>query len=512
MAKTPGQRRAAIYTRISLDKRGDGVGVERQELLCRKLADAHGYRVVSVFSDTGSAFKVEKSDERGEYELLRAAISAGDVERVYVYSTDRLARRTKDLLDLMELMKPRKVTVHAVDGQGIDPDSANGVLITTILGAIGQQESAHKAERVQAAYQHRAATGQPKTGGRRMFGYRKDGKTIIERESEALRAAARHVIDGTLSLRGICADMRERGLTSTTGREMHPATLRPILRNPYIAGYSTWNPTDENGKRLIANREIVGRGQWPPILDEETWGQLQRALDHPDRKTNHAGNTPKRLLSGLLLCPCGEPMYHRTRALKAGGRFSYYGCKKTRKADPGTTHVSIGADDTDALVSKLVVRHLEQADLSAEIEALTDSGDRARSELAEAMLQLKEVERRQRDLEQSYRRGAIDIDVFVRLNADLTDDRSAAADRVAAVPETPGAGTLRALIGVENVQEWWDGAPLEHQRAQIKDLLTIRIGPGEHGAKQFSPQRVLCEWHRPSGASDPGDSGQDSTT
>lgn len=41
----------AIYCRISRDAEGDGEGVERQERLCRDLAERLGLNVVNVYTD-----------------------------------------------------------------------------------------------------------------------------------------------------------------------------------------------------------------------------------------------------------------------------------------------------------------------------------------------------------------------------------------------------------------------------------------------------------------------------
>src|SRR5258708_649276 len=50
-------RDAAIYVRISEDKEGAGLGVERQEQDARDLCERRGYRVVEVYTDNDlSAF------------------------------------------------------------------------------------------------------------------------------------------------------------------------------------------------------------------------------------------------------------------------------------------------------------------------------------------------------------------------------------------------------------------------------------------------------------------------
>ncbi len=42
---------AAIYCRLSTDRDGDSLGIDRQETLCRELAESKGWAVAQVYSD-----------------------------------------------------------------------------------------------------------------------------------------------------------------------------------------------------------------------------------------------------------------------------------------------------------------------------------------------------------------------------------------------------------------------------------------------------------------------------
>ncbi|WP_345313761.1 recombinase family protein [Gordonia alkaliphila] len=483
---------AAIYTRISLDRSGEGVGVERQEEACRRLAELHGYTIVGdavsdIFCD--NSLSAYKDVDRPRYRALCDLIETGEITRVYVYSTDRLARRTRDLLDLMDLMRPRGVTVHAVTGEGIDPASANGALITTILGAVAEQESAHKAERIRAAYEQRAHSGKPKTGGRRLFGYERDGETIRDDEAALLRKAAQQVIDGD-SIRAIAAEWNDKGFTSTRGNAVDSAMVRSLLKNPYIAGLSTWNPTDADGRRLLRNREIVGEGSWPAIVEPDQWERVQAVLNDPTRVSNKIGNTPQRLLSGLLLCQCGQPMYRRTRPRKSGGdRYSYYSCKRVV---PGK-HVHIGSDDTDAAVEALVIERLKRTDLAAALAAAAATDDHS-AELAELTRERSDLLARRDELEEAVADGAMAVQAFGRAIARVEARLAAIDEAIATLSASADAPPLAEIAAAENVEVWWAGADLMRRRRIVDHLMTIVVGPGKHGAKRFDPHRLNVTW------------------
>jgi DNA invertase Pin-like site-specific DNA recombinase len=67
-------------------------------------------------------------------------------DTVYVHSLDRLARSTKDLLDIVEQFKAKNV--HLVSSkESIDTSTASGKLMLTMIGAIAEFERANMLER-----------------------------------------------------------------------------------------------------------------------------------------------------------------------------------------------------------------------------------------------------------------------------------------------------------------------------------------------------------------------------
>ena len=69
------------------------------------------------------------------------------------------------------------------------------------------------------------------------------------------------------------------------------ASIRSILLNPRIAGLSVYHG------------EIVGQGQWEPLVSEETWRAVRGILEDPSRKPPRRGADAA---GGLALCPCGN--------------------------------------------------------------------------------------------------------------------------------------------------------------------------------------------------------------
>ena len=78
-----------------------------------------------------------KSKDRPELQRLLADLQSGDV--VVVKSLDRLSSSTKDMLELVEVIKGKKATLQILDMK-LDTSTPQGEFFLTILAAIAQLE------------------------------------------------------------------------------------------------------------------------------------------------------------------------------------------------------------------------------------------------------------------------------------------------------------------------------------------------------------------------------------
>jgi hypothetical protein len=108
--------------------------------------------------------------------------------------------------------------------------------------------------------------------------------------------------------------------------------VRPMRGNPRNAGLRA------------DNHEIVGKGTWPPLVDESTWRAAQAVLDAPGRAPGRK-TVRKHLLTGVLQCGkpgCGGYRSGQWTMQKAGGRRGHstvYGCKQCRGVSIRAGHV-----------------------------------------------------------------------------------------------------------------------------------------------------------------------------
>ena len=301
--------RACVYTRISDDHTGEGLGVQRQLADCTALADRLGWEVVKHYDDNDISAYNGKT--RPGFEAMLAAMSNGEFGALICWHPDRLYRSMRDLERVIDIADERGVQLRTVTAGDLDLGTPAGRMLARILGSVARQEVEHKGERQRRANEQRRAAGKWVRTGLRKFAYTHDGQPF-EPEASALRKAADDVLAGK-SLRGIAIAWDDRGLRTTRGNKFTSMQVRRTLINPLYAG-------------LVTHREkVVGRGGWQPIIDEVTHHGLVAYLSDPARRP--AVSFEKRhMRSGVYRCgKCGQALY----AMYPGGekRGIVYSCR-----------------------------------------------------------------------------------------------------------------------------------------------------------------------------------------
>lgn len=159
-----------------------------------------------------------------------------------------------------------------------------------------------------------------------------------------------------------------------------PSTMLGILRNPRYAALSTYIPkfAHADGKRRRTwkaqiLRDDAGepiRGQWEPIVNDETWWKAQQVLDATERVTNTSGSTNRKHLgSGLYRCgyvdeetgeTCGKKVTRAPRGYECAG------------------HIVRSGAAIDDFVTRVIAKRLARKDATAMVE-VADGGPQTAS-------------------------------------------------------------------------------------------------------------------------------------
>lgn len=132
--------KVAIYTRISDDKAGEGLGVARQEEDCRKKAATLGWTDLTVYSDND--ISASKDKVRPAYKQMMQDMAEGKIDGLIVYDLDRLTRKPAELEEFIDLADRHKISLANVSGD-VDLTTPNGRMIARIKGAVARLSLIH---------------------------------------------------------------------------------------------------------------------------------------------------------------------------------------------------------------------------------------------------------------------------------------------------------------------------------------------------------------------------------
>ncbi|WP_330282948.1 recombinase family protein [Streptomyces sp. NBC_00588] len=158
-----------MYTRISRDDEGDGLGVARQREDCERLSDLRGWAVAKVYQDNDvSAYK--RNVRRPEFELMLSDLADGLIDGVVAYDLDRLARQPKDLERLIDLYDERRRRVFATVTNDVNLGTADGRTMARVMVAFANKSSHDASRRIQRKHLELARQGKPNGGPAPMAG------------------------------------------------------------------------------------------------------------------------------------------------------------------------------------------------------------------------------------------------------------------------------------------------------------------------------------------------------
>lgn len=473
------RKQAAIYCRISSDRVGAGLGVERQERECRELAQTLGWDVVEVYVDNDvSAFNRRGKDV--DWRRLLKDLKTGLYDAVLAWHVDRMYRRPRDLDALIEVIEQRKIPVRTVTSGLLDLSNPAGVAMAKVSAVFAEYESAQKGERQRSKHRELALAGKGTGGGTRPFGYEDDRVTVRESEAMLIREATRRILDNGQSLSGLVKEWNEQGISTVTGTRWNTVVMRRLMVSARISGRREYHRVHDIGE--ITNNNA----QWAGIISHEDSDRLRELLTDPARQTNFTDGARKYLLTGFLFCHCGQKMIARPQ----GDHQRSYICLSPELG----SHTRMHAESVEVYTQEAVLDYIDEFVNLA--HAIRPVGNDHMQE-SKLWAELQSYETRLTKLESDYYvHERLDERTFIRLSDEL---------RFAIMNAKKGIDKIRGRTVISNLptssghaRVLWDQRGLEWRRLLISALVErVTVGPGVRGRNRFDPDRVSIVYRRP---------------
>jgi len=391
----------AIYARVSSERQKEEQTIGSQVEALLEHAKAQGYVVAPewILKDEGYSGSLLV---RPALERLRDLAAEGQIEKVLVYSPDRLSRKYAYQVLLLEEFSRQGVEVMFIKSP--TPTTPEEQLLVQFQGMIAEYERAQIVERSRRGKRYRAKTGLVNVLCGAPYGYRYVKKTetstayyeVLEEQAEVVRNVYRWYTEEALSIGGIIRRLNDESIPTRQGKSpWERTTVWAMLRNPAYRGAACFGKT-ERVERTKITRPIRQRGgyssrcsssrdrpreEWieipvPAIISAETFALAQERLERNKRFSPRRTIEPT-LLQGLLVCQeCGYA-YYRTSTETSARKLYYYRCLGSDRyrhlRGPACSNRPIRQDYLDALIWSHIVELLKSPELiRAEIDRRVD--------------------------------------------------------------------------------------------------------------------------------------------
>lgn len=346
-----------LYARVSSEQQAQAQTIESQLNALRERIKKDGCVLNPAYEYADNGYS-GSTLVRPELEKLRDAVALGEVERIYVYAPDRLARKYAYQVMIVDEFERAGVELIFLNREiGQSPEDE---LLLQMQGMIAEYERAQMLERSRRGKRYKAQKGSVNVLSGAPFGYRyisvlegggEARYEVIEEQADIVQKIFHWVARERCSIGDVKNRLENDKVPSPTGKSWWDrTTIWGILKNPAYQGKAAFGKTrvGELRPRLRAQRggsmqPRSGRSsydtpseEWlfisvPALISEECFSAVHSQLEENRQRARQGKRGAKYLLQGLLVCECcGYAYYGKSispSARKGNPRnYAYYRC------------------------------------------------------------------------------------------------------------------------------------------------------------------------------------------
>lgn len=219
-------KQAIGYIRVSTERQAsEGASLEAQQAKIEQWCLANGYELVNVFKDEGISGK--RMDTRQGLQDALGSIKKGNA--FVFYSMSRVARSTKDMLSIGDLITKKRADMVSVI-EDFDTTSASGKLMFQMLAVLAEFERNLVGERTATVLQNKKANNQ-KYCNKTPYGFKRvdDRLEQVKQEVKVVAEIQQARAKGQ-TLQSIADSLNSRGIPTKTNKQWQPATIHLLLQ------------------------------------------------------------------------------------------------------------------------------------------------------------------------------------------------------------------------------------------------------------------------------------------
>lgn len=313
---------------------------------------------------------------RPELQRLRRDIQLKKIDAVMVHAVDRLSRRTRHFLEIVEdYFLHEGVTKLYVKDQEYNLTDSNTITMLQIQATLSQSEYSFIVRRLNEGRKSSAEKGI--WSGKTVFGYKYNKVTkkleVVESEKPVVRKICDMVLEGYPFL-SIAEELNKLGYRTRKGNPFQIHNIKSIIKSPFIRGHVevTWED------KLSKEKETtVVKDSHEAIITEGEYNQIQEILNKRAENYSNINVKPKHFLQGLLKCKvCGL-----TTVIQADARSGQYYVRKCRGCNQ---NYGCNVSEVESILEQVLESYSEE--IKSKIEELTKANQ---SEITSNLVQRK---------------------------------------------------------------------------------------------------------------------------
>jgi site-specific DNA recombinase len=346
------EKQIAIYARVSSDQQVDEGTIESQVAALRDRVEKDGQRLADemVFIDEGYS---GANLIRPGLEQLRDVAALNGLDRLYVHSPDRLARRYAYQVLLMDEFQQAGIEVVFLNRElsGSPEDD----LLLQVQGMIAEYERAKILERSRRGKRHAARSGDVAVLSGAPYGYHYVTKQegggqasyeVIPEEAQVVQQIFQWVGQERCSMREVCRRLQKAGVRTRTGKTTWDrSVVWGMLKNPAYKGTAAYGKTKTGPMKASLRTQRHGQPfpkkpksvedlppeKWllipvPTLVDKALYEAVQAQLQENRQRARQRKRGARYLLQGLLVCAQCHYAYYGKPVSNKARNYAYYRC------------------------------------------------------------------------------------------------------------------------------------------------------------------------------------------
>lgn len=222
-------KRACVYTRVSTEAQAEKeTSLEEQDRMAQAAIVSKGWLYTKTYEDAGFS---GRSMDRPALQQLMSDVKAGLVDAVVIFKLDRLSRRQRDAMTIIEdVLLANNVELISLH-ETLDTSTPWGRAMIGILASFNQLECENITLRTSTCRNAKAREGKY-AGGCPPLGYKAvNGELVVD---EPMANIVRMIFakrNAGATLAGISSFLNDEGYKTRKGKQFYPSTIREVLKN-----------------------------------------------------------------------------------------------------------------------------------------------------------------------------------------------------------------------------------------------------------------------------------------